>query len=415
MESITSSHSQTAILYGISRLFDRAGYYGMRAILVLYMMDDLGMELTEAFIIYGTFSSGVYLMKGLGGVLGDLLLGNKLTGIIGGALFIVGILGIAYGPLNSSLVIVAVGSGLMEANTVALFGQEYLIKTKLLDGAFSILYLFINIGAFVGILFLGLLSEKYGYQEGFIISAGLVAISLVIFIVAGKPIPFENQPKLKPDNSTRWVAIGIAVLASIIFWTMFEFGGYAVIDVQMNFDFFADYDKYNLLSYTNFSSLGTMLFAIIAAIIWSLYYVKTFVKIAIGLFAGAASFAILLAIPEQTTDLHLSLFFLSILLICFAEIMIAPIVLSAIVKNSGPKRIALVYGLMSIIVALGLRSMSQFSNKMAISDSFTILFITSAVLLITGIGIYLFSQNFNPQKVFDENEEIDSQEFEDME
>jgi POT family proton-dependent oligopeptide transporter len=415
MEKISSSHSQAAIIYSISKIFDRAGYYGARAILVLYMMDDLGMEVSEALAIYGTFTASVYILKGIGGLLGDFVIGNKITGIIGGALFVIGILGLAYGPLNLSLVVMAIGSGLMEPNTVALFGQEYLRKTKLLDGASSIFYLFINLGAFIGILVIGILSEKYGYHTGFIISAVFAMVSLVLFILAGKPIPFENQPKLKSDNSSRWVAIGIAGLVSIIFWTMFDLGGASVYEIQFSFDYFQNANKYDLFSYTNLSSIGTMIFAIIAAIIWSLYYLKTFLKLAIGLFAGAASFALLLAIPEQAGNAHLSLFFLSILLICFAEIMIAPIIMSAYIKNSGPKRIALVYGLMAVAVSIIMKTMNQFTYKLDIYDSFNTLFMTAGVLLLTGIGILIFSQNFNPQKVFDESDEIDSQEFEDME
>jgi POT family proton-dependent oligopeptide transporter len=84
---INQSHNKTAFVYAGSRLFERAGYYGLRAILVLYMISEsIKMSEIEALKLYGTFTASVMLSQIVGALFGDLILGNRKAVIIGGAL-----------------------------------------------------------------------------------------------------------------------------------------------------------------------------------------------------------------------------------------------------------------------------------------------------------------------------------------
>ena len=171
-------HTIETLYYSISRMLERASYYGFRALVVLYMVGEtLKMERTEALTIYGWLIGSLVFSQIIGGLFGDLLIGNKKSIIIGGIIQAIGAFSLCIPSTNGlylGLFCVVLGSGFFTPNLISNFGKSYLNKTKLLDSGFTIFYLAINLGSFLGILLIGYIGETYGYNIGFVLSGILM-------------------------------------------------------------------------------------------------------------------------------------------------------------------------------------------------------------------------------------------------
>jgi len=157
MEKIQNQkHNKETFYYCLSRMLERASYYGFRTLVVLYMTGEiLKMENTEALGIYGWFTASLVFSQIIGAILGDLLIGNKKAVIIGAILQSLGAFGLCIPSttgLYIGLFLVVLGGGLYTPNIISNFGKLYLNRTKLLDAGFTLFYFAVNIGAFVGVL-----------------------------------------------------------------------------------------------------------------------------------------------------------------------------------------------------------------------------------------------------------------------
>ena len=175
MERIQNTkHTKETFYYSLSRMLERASYYGLRTLIVLYMVGEtLKMENSEALNIYGWLTGSLVLSQIVGALLGDLLIGNRKSVVIGGIIQAIGAFSICIPSiigLYIGLSLVVLGSGFFTPNITSNFGKLYLNKTKLLDSGFTIFYLTINLGSFLGVLLIGYLGEKFSYNIGFIIS-----------------------------------------------------------------------------------------------------------------------------------------------------------------------------------------------------------------------------------------------------
>ena len=153
MEKIQGQqHTITTFYYALSRMLERASYYGFRSIIVLYMIGEtLKMESNEALKVYGWFTLALVITHIIGAVFGDLLVGNKKGILIGGVTQAIGAFSLCIPStigLYLGICLVVLGSGFFTPNIISNFGKSYLNKTKLLDSGFTIFYLAINLGAF---------------------------------------------------------------------------------------------------------------------------------------------------------------------------------------------------------------------------------------------------------------------------
>jgi POT family proton-dependent oligopeptide transporter len=157
---------------GLSTLFftemwERFSYYGMRGFLIFYMTaaatsGGMGLDVATAAAIYGTYTSMVYLMSVPGGWLADRVLGQRKAVLYGGTLIAAGHYSLAV-PLPSAfyvgLVLIVLGTGLLKPNISVIVGQLYTPKDERRDAGFSIFYMGINLGAFLGPLITGFLAQ----------------------------------------------------------------------------------------------------------------------------------------------------------------------------------------------------------------------------------------------------------------
>ncbi len=239
-----------------TEMWERFSYYGMRALLILYMVDYLlksehadqvlglanlkralgalfgPLEIQPlASQIYGLYTGFVYLTPILGGILADRLIGRSPTIVIGAALMVAGHFMMAFEQLFLlALLLLVLGNGAFKPNIATQVGELYAPDDARRDRAYSIFYVGINIGAFFSPLVCGSLGEKVGWHYGFA-SAGIgMAIGLVTYL-AGLPRAPVNRvapEPVKPEPfdlaRLRAALVGMMILfiPTALFWATYE-------------------------------------------------------------------------------------------------------------------------------------------------------------------------------------------------
>jgi POT family proton-dependent oligopeptide transporter len=197
-----------------TEMWERFSYYGMRAILILFMVASiadqnagLGLDTATAGAIYGLYTAGVYLLTLPGGWLADNVFGQRKAIWYGGIIIMLGHLSLAIpGSMTFylGLVLVCIGTGLLKANISTIVGDLYPEGGARRDAGFSIFYMGINIGSFLGQLVVGYLGEQNDWHWGF----GAAAVGMLLGLIVYKMT--ENQflgdigvvPKAKEELGT---------------------------------------------------------------------------------------------------------------------------------------------------------------------------------------------------------------------
>jgi POT family proton-dependent oligopeptide transporter len=200
-----------------TEMWERFSYYGMRALLILYLTKHWLFADGEAAMIYGTYAALVYAVPVLGGMIADRYLGLRKAIIFGAVLLVVGHLGMAIeGPPATqgadgvarsavheqffylSLAFIVVGVGFLKANISTIVGSLYEQGDPRRDGGFTIFYMGINLGAFVATLLCAYLGETYGWRYGFGLAGIGMLIGLLTFLWGTKYLQGHGLP---PDVS----------------------------------------------------------------------------------------------------------------------------------------------------------------------------------------------------------------------
>jgi proton-dependent oligopeptide transporter, POT family len=173
-------------LYGLfgTEAWERFSYYGMRALLINYMVFYHGWQPGEASSVYKWYTSLVYLTPLFGGLLADRYLGLRKSILIGGLLMMAGHFLMAFEQLPiffTALFLLILGNGFFKPNISTLVGKMYKEGDKRRDGAFTIFYMGINLGAFVSPIACGYLREHYGFHHGFTLAGVGMGVGLAIF------------------------------------------------------------------------------------------------------------------------------------------------------------------------------------------------------------------------------------------
>lgn len=164
-------------------MWERFSYYGMRALLVLYLTQNLLYYREAALEIYGLYTGLVYLTPLLGGFLADRWLGYRGTVLAGAVLMLLGHFAMAVPVLLfPALALLILGNGLFKPNISTIVGSLYLANDPRRDGAFTIFYMGINLGAFFSPLVCGTLGKAYSPHWGFAAAGVGMLISLLLFL-----------------------------------------------------------------------------------------------------------------------------------------------------------------------------------------------------------------------------------------
>ena len=231
-----------------TEMWERFSYYGMRAILVLYLVAEtteinpgLGWTKGEALSLYGWYTMMVYVMSVPGGYLADKFLGQRKSVTIGGVLLLVGHSVLAVENLTAfyaGLIFIVLGVGMLKPNISTMVGGLYKQGDVRRDKGFTIFYIGINLGAFLSSLVVGYVGETYGWHYGFGLAGIGMAFGVAQYVWGQKYLSHVGNflgsssqtsevmdaPLTKVEKD-RIVVLLISFLLVILFWGAFEQAG----------------------------------------------------------------------------------------------------------------------------------------------------------------------------------------------
>ena len=342
----TADHSLGIIPLSLSKLCDRFAYYGMRSILLLYMVQQISFDETKASTVYQFFIFAVGVLPIVGGLLGDLLFSGKTIAIIGGFIQAVGFFILAL-PSQSGiymgLSLIALGTGLYSPNILSTIGSLYRSRTEKLDAAMLILYVTINIGAFLGSFLVALTSDHFGYRIGFIICGIIMTGSQLILLFSNtllKDAPktsnlHHQEKKTNTNNALRVIIIIATILFIAFFWLIYEISNSPIFHRISEIEFF--FPSFYSFFYS-VSTLSLILTGIILIVIYSFVNMSSLLKIAIGFMIYALSCAMIgVYCQNEISNVFLVIIFSAVFLQSVAELFISPTALSIICRY-GPAK-----------------------------------------------------------------------------
>ncbi len=217
---------------------ERASFYGMRAILTLYMIDELSFTRADAGTIMSLFVAAAYFLPLLGGFIADRYLGKYWT-IVGFSIpYILGHVILGFEErifLYIALVLLAMGTGVIKPNISTLMGNTYDLfrpgQTLLRSQAFAMFYFAINVGAALSQISMPWLRTNYGYAIAFLFPAALMVVAFAIF-ASGKgyyaPDVISREPKPPEERAQQWAVLQrlfALFLLVTFFWAIFDQSG----------------------------------------------------------------------------------------------------------------------------------------------------------------------------------------------
>ncbi|OLF08043.1 MFS transporter [Actinophytocola xinjiangensis] len=211
-------------LFGLE-MWERFSFYGMQGILTIYLYysaADGGLGLSEgtATSIVGAYGGLVYLSTIVGAWLADRVAGSERVLFLSAVMIMCGHICLALLPgftgVGAGLVLIAVGSGGLKANATSLVGRLYAPEDERRDAGFSLFYLGVNLGAFIGPLLTGLAQQNLGFHYGFGLAAIGMAAGLVQYSLGRANLSSDANevPNPLPPGRRGWVAAGAAVVVA---------------------------------------------------------------------------------------------------------------------------------------------------------------------------------------------------------
>ena len=418
-----------------TEMWERFSFYGMRALLVLYMTQHLikstqannnvigfqtlqtGLEALFGTLdtqplasqIYGLYTGLVYFTPFFGGIIADKYLGQRKTVLIGGILMAAGHFLMALEAyFLFALLLLILGNGCFKPNVSTQVGQLYAHDDPRRDGAFTIFYMGINLGAFLSPLVCGTLGQVYGWHYGFAAAGIGMLFGLIIYLFGQKYLPNDNLSAKQnlvqvatPLTAKEWQAIGSLILLAtinILFWAVYEQQGNTL-------QLFADQNTdWQLLGWeipsTWFQSLNPAFIILLAPILDKLsaqnrnYQQLTSIsKMALGASLLGVSFLVLiLAVTTMQSSEKISFLWLVLCTFIYTlgELHLSPVGLSLVTKISPPRMGSMLMGMWFLSSFFGnylAGYLGTFYEKMP-KDSFFMLL--SLLALFTGLAIFAF-------------------------
>ena len=395
-------HPKGLFVLFLTEMWERFSYYGMRALLVLYMVNHLfanpevsahvlGFKtvvgLYESLFhttwtaqplsswVYGLYTSFVYGTPILGGLIADRLLGQRKTVVIGGILMAIGHFLMAVESLFfPALLFLIAGNGCFKPNISTQVGLLYPPGDKRRDRAFSIFYVGVNLGAFLAPLICGTLGQRVGWHYGFGAAGVGMVLGLIFYVMNQKylapDVLAQRKAQANPvkERMTRdeWLrvgAIGVACLIVAAFWAVYEQQGNTLqiwADVNTRWSFFG----FEMPSswYQSFNPFMIFLFTPLLTGLWAWQAARkqeptSLTKMAIGCVLLGLGFIVMiaaangLATPETKRSVNWLLG--STVIYTFGELYLSPIGLSFVTKVAPVRMVSMMMGVWYLANFLG--------------------------------------------------------------
>ena len=401
-ESIFAGHPKGLGPLFFTELWERFSYYGMRAILILYMTSTaaqggLGFDVKTAASIYGWYTMSVYLTALPGGLVADYLTGARLAVLLGGIVIAFGHFSMVFHSLTTfylGMALIAIGTGLLKPNISAMVGGLYKEDDPRRDSGFSIFYMGINIGALLAPLAVGYLAKGDSFKR-FLSSMGMdpakswhwgfaaagvgMIFGLLVYLwnreklakvgnkvktrAAGKTEetkPDETaQPALTAGDWKRIAAIFIFFIFTILFWAAYEQKG---ASLNLFADRLVDTTLFGWKFPAPYLQSLTPAFVIMLTPVFSILWVRlrerqpsSPVKFTLGMLFIGVAYLLMIPAAMLTAQGRVSFWWLVglyFLEVC-GEMCLSPVGLSTVTKLSPPKLVGIMMGVWFLASSFG--------------------------------------------------------------
>jgi POT family proton-dependent oligopeptide transporter len=413
-----------------AEMWERFSYYGMRAILVLFMVapvsqGGLGFSTVDAASLYGTYTMFVYMSSVAGGWAADRLLGASRAVLVGGIIIACGHFSMAAHSLSffyTGLALIVVGTGLLKPNISTMVGSLYAPGDPRRDSGFSLFYMGINIGAVMAPLVCGWLAESATFKSWLVAggfnpvyswhwafgAAGIGMLAgLTIFTRNRAQLPSAGpkasdahaaaRPPLTRRELTRVFAIMILFAFTIMFWSAYEQKG-----ASLNL-FARDLVERTLFGW-NFPASWlqslTPLFVIVLAPVFARLWIHlddrqptSSRKFALGLFMIGV--AMLLLVPASALTAQGKISPLWLVAVYFfdvvGEMLVSPVGLSMVTRLSPPQIVGLMMGAWFFATSLGNKLAGYFSGFFVADDPGTLMRLYGGIAAMLVVGAFVLA------------------------
>jgi POT family proton-dependent oligopeptide transporter len=227
-------HPRGLFVLFYAEMWERFSYYGMRALLIFYLTKHWLFDDGKANLIYGAYTSLVYITPVLGGYLADRWLGQRKAVFFGGILLALGhgFMAVegdggqsdpAINVFWFALSLIIVGSGFLKANISVIVGQLYKLTDIRRDGAYTIFYMGINVGAALGTILVGYLGETIGWGYGFGLAGIGMVLGLIIFALGRPALRGQGEPPAPLSKTTEYLLYGVALVSVAALWLLVQY------------------------------------------------------------------------------------------------------------------------------------------------------------------------------------------------
>jgi proton-dependent oligopeptide transporter, POT family len=382
---------------GLSTLFftemwERFSYYGMRAFLILYMtapaaLGGLGFTDGRAGSIYGTYTGSVWLATIAGGFVADRFLGAYRSVLYGGAIIALGHFTLAFNALAffyTGLALIVVGTGLLKPNATTMVGALYDPQDARRDAGFSIFYMGINLGAFIGPIVAGYLAQRVDWHVGFACAGVGMTLGLVQYVLGrdrlrpalervaarapgaapatGYPDAARLMLGFTPTEWGRMAAVFVFFVFAALFWGAYE---QAASTLNLFTDRYADRTVLGWTVPTSWFVSIQAMFVILLSPVFAWLWVRlgprepsTPAKFAFGLLFVGLSFVLLLPAGARAQSAQGALvsslwlvaaYFLQVV----GELCLSPVGNSVVTKLAPARVVGMMMGVWFLSIAVG--------------------------------------------------------------
>jgi POT family proton-dependent oligopeptide transporter len=229
-----AGHPKGLYMLFFAEMWERFSYYGMRALLIFYLTQHWLFNDSKSNLIYGAYTSLVYITPVLGGYLADRYLGQRKAVLFGGLLLAVGhslmavegVGGQSDPTINvfwAALAFIIVGSGFLKANISVMVGQLYSLTDIRRDGAYTIFYMGINLGAAIGTILVGYLGQTIGWGYGFGLAGIGMLAGLVVFVLGKKALRGAGEAPQALPPAKEWTLYAVGIAAVAVIWALVQY------------------------------------------------------------------------------------------------------------------------------------------------------------------------------------------------
>lgn len=368
----------------LTEMWERFSYYGMRALLVLYMVEPvtgggLGFDVARATRIYGLYTGAVYFTNIFGGMLADSLLGARLAVLLGGIIIACGHFSMTLQALPwfyAGLFLIVIGTGLLKPNISVMVGKLYREDDPRRDSGFSIFYMGINLGAMIAPLVCGYIGQRISWHLGFAMAGVGMTLGVIQYIVhrqrlahvGGRPVrkasALADRKTLPRQSLTREDKRKLVVVVVLCFFSLFFF--LAAEQAGSSFNLFAE--RHTRGDFLGFSFPSSWLQSVNSIFILALAPVFSWLWLRMGrnqpsspvkfvfglLFVSISMFVIAIASLFTGGGKVSPLWLIAVYFIqTVGELCLSPVGLSTVTKLSPARMVGLMMGVWFLAISFG--------------------------------------------------------------